>query len=142
VDFTKSNLKMIAVSALTVLVLIAACGGGESNTSDTVNTVVETGAIQADDLRDPNHSDLAYDSYEFEAMAFDTVTVETVSDGFVPLLKLVEVSTGAVIAEWEAEYSPDDNLSYIIAGPGRYEARIYSLDGGMGDYTITITVSS
>ena len=61
--------------------------------------------------------------------------------GFVPLLKLVEVASGAVLAEWEAEYSDDEALTYSIAGPGTYEARVYALENGSGSYTLSVRVS-
>jgi len=53
----------------------------------------------------------------------------------------VEVSTGAVIAEWDPVYGTGDALTYTIAGSGSYEARVYAMEDGTGDYTLTITVT-
>ncbi|MGC9366107.1 MAG: hypothetical protein ACP5FK_03580 [bacterium] len=102
--------------------------------------IEETGTIDTDDITDPNHADLAYDAYTFEADRMDKVTVEVSSDDFDPLLKLVEVSTGAPLAEWDSQYPTGDNLTYTIAGPGEYEVRVYALESGLGDYSVKITV--
>lgn len=132
----------LMISSVICVLLLSRCGSDDGSSNDTVFVMEETGAIQPGDMRDPNHSDLEYDAFEFQAEMFDTVSIEVEPDSFVPLLKLVEVSTGAVIAEWEAEYSDDEALYYTIAGPGRYEARVYSLNGGSGEYTVTIIVRS
>ncbi len=124
-----------------ITVLLAGCGGGESNGEETVTVIERSGTIESSDTRDPNHSNLAYDAYEFEAETFELVRVEVIVEGFSPLLKLMEVSTGAEIAEWDPEYSTDDALNYTIAEPGSYEARVYAMQDGTGDYTLTITVT-
>lgn len=133
-----------AVSGIAVALLlsiVAGCGGGESKSEALSPLVLEhQGSVDAGDLRDPNHSDLAYDAYSFEAKKYDHVRVEIAADDFVPLLKLVEVSTGAPLAEWEEQYSEEDALTYIIAGPGMYEARVYAIDKGTGAYALTIRV--
>lgn len=49
--------------------------------------------------------------------------------------------TGAPLAEWEAAYSYGDALTYTIAGPGTYGARVYALEGGSGTYTLTVRVN-
>ena len=103
--------------------------------------VDEAGSIGAGDARDPNHADLPYDAYTFEASKWDAVVVEVTAEGFVPLLKLVEVGSGAVLAEWEEEYSDEKALSYTIAGPDVYEARVYALEGGSGAYTLTVRMN-
>jgi len=131
------------VVALVVLVPSGAsgCAGGETG-NDTPSPLImqHEGSIGEGDLRDPNHSQLTYDAYAFEAEKYDRVRVEVAAEGFVPLLKLVEVSTGAPLAEWEERYSDEDALTYTIAGPGTYEARIYSVDKGTGDYSLTVKV--
>ena len=133
---------MVTGLALALLLLtVTGCREGASNNDTPSPLVVEhQGSIDAGDLRDPNHSDLAYDTYTFEAKKYDRVRVEVVVEDFVPLLKLVEVSTGAPLAEWEERYSDEDALTYMIAGPGMYEARVYAIDKGTGAYTITIRV--
>ena len=119
---------------------IAGCGSGENEAVDLSREIVETGVIEITDATDPNHSNLLFDGFEFEAEKFEKACIEAASDEFVPLLKLVEVETGAVLAEWEAEYSSDEALTYTIAGSGIYEARIYAMENGTGQYTITITM--
>ncbi len=134
------NNKFLPVAVLTVIVLLS-CGGGD-NAGDEIASVIEkTGAIESGDTRDPNHSDLAYDAYDFEAETLDLVRIEVITEGFSPLLKLVEVSTWAVIAEWDPAYGIDDALTYTIAGAGSYEARVYAMEDGTGDYILTITVT-
>lgn len=128
-------------AAILITVLFTGCGGGESDGEKIVMVIEKTGAIEFSDTRDPNHSDLAYDAYEFEAETLDLVRVEVTAEGFAPLLKLMEVSTGAVIAEWDPEYGTGDALNYTIAEPGNYEARIYAMENGTGDYTLTISVT-
>lgn len=127
-------------AVLTVIVL-AGCGGGEPGGEEITSVIEKTGAIESSDTHDPNHSDLAYDAYQFEADTFNQVRVEVSTERFSPLLKLVEVSTGAVIAEWDPVYGAGDALTYTIAGPGTYEARVYALENGTGDYNLTITVT-
>ncbi|RKZ07767.1 hypothetical protein DRQ25_10730 [Candidatus Fermentibacteria bacterium] len=127
-------------SVLTIIMLLSCCGG-ESAGDEIATVIEETGAIESGDTRDPDHSDLAYDAYEFEAEAFDKVRIEVTTEGFSPLLKLVEVSTGAVIAEWDPVYGTDDALTYTIAGAGSYETRIYAIDDDTGAYDLTITVT-
>jgi len=122
-----------------VMFFIAGCGGDGTDSTAVVTEV--SGTIEADDMRDPDHGNLAYDSYEFEAGTLDQVRVEVSTESFLPLLELVEVSTGAVIAEWEPEYSSDDALNYTIAGPGSYEARVYAQEDGSGVYSLSIAVS-
>jgi hypothetical protein len=133
-----------------ILVLILAAGllaivptgcGEASGGGDSTAVIATEGSIGPDDTRDPDHSDLPYDAYTFEAQGGDAVVAEVGADGFVPLLKLVEVATGAPLAEWEAEYSDDDALTYTIAGPGTYEVRVYALEDGSGTYTLTVRVN-
>jgi|GEM_PF-791156 len=157
---------IVLATLLLAAVLLAGCGGsggsgdgttgstggsgGDGTTASTAGSgtggdgasliVEESGTIEAGDTRDPNHAGLPYDAYEFEADLGDEVVIEVSADGFIPLLKLVEVSTGAPLAEWEAEYSDDDALTYTIAGPGTYEARVYALEDGTGSYELTIRV--
>jgi len=128
--------------------LIPACNGEGNRTSqktpETVKPagflVEKSGSIQPGDEIDPNHAHLAYDAYRFEAGFGDRVTVRVSTTEFVPLLKLVEVKTGAVIAEWDSQYSRDRELTYTIAGPGEYEARVYALKGGAGSYSLKISI--
>lgn len=130
-----------AAALLLLVVLVAGCGGDSSEEAVIAPQVIEeTGSIETGDLRDPKHSDLAYDAFTFEAERYERVRVEVTAQGFVPLLKLVEVSTGAPLAEWEAAYSDSDALEYTIAGAGAYEARVYAIDKGTGTYTVTIQV--
>ncbi len=121
------------------LFFIVGCGGDGADSA--VNVTDVTGTIEADDMHDPDHGNLAYDSYEFEAGTLDQVRIEVSTESFLPLLELVEVSTGAVIAEWEPEYSSDDALNCTIAGPGSYEARVYAQENGSGAYSLSIAVS-
>ena len=124
--------------------MLAGCGGTSDTSGSTgggAGTVIDqTDSIDAGDTRDPNHADFAYDAYTFEAAAGDVVVVDVAAEGFVPLLKLVEVATGAVLAEWEAAYSDDEALTYTIAGPGEYEARVYALEDGSGAYTLRVRI--
>jgi hypothetical protein len=126
------------VPALAALTVFAACGSGENTTVQTALEIVEIQAIQEGDLQDPDHGNLYYDGYQFDAMKFNTVRIEVETRAFTPLLKLMEVSTGAVLAEWDSQYSDGDALTYTIAADGINQARVYSLDGGTGEYTVTI----
>lgn len=128
---------------LTGLALLAGACGQETDAGqpDTGVVVQETGSIESSDTRDPNHSNLPYDAYAFEATTFDQVRVQVVTEDFSPLLKLIEVATGAPLWEWDAAYSDEDALVYTIAGPGTYEARVYAMDGGTGTYQITVTLN-
>jgi len=124
------------------VLIVGACGAeAASDRTGPLVLVQESGSIEPGDTTDPNHSDLAYDAYEFEAKTLDRVRVEVVTEDFSPLLKLVEVATGAPLWEWDAAYSEEDALTYTIAGPGVYEARVYAMDGGTGDYQITVTLN-
>jgi hypothetical protein len=117
------------------------CGGHAVTEPTQGQVVLDTqGSIEAGDTRDPNHSDLAYDAYAFEASTFDQVRMEVVTSDFTPLLKLVEAATGAPLWEWDAQYSDQDALTYTIAGPGTYEARVYSMDGDTGVYHLTVII--
>ncbi len=49
-----------------------------------------------------------------ETEKYDRVRVEVAAEGFVPLLKLVEVSTGAPLADWEERYSDEDALTIKV----------------------------
>ena len=134
------NKKFLPAAVLTVIML-ACCGGGESAGEEAGSVIEKTGAIESSDTRDPNQNDLAYDAYEFQAETFDQVYIDVTTERFSPLLKLVEVSTGAVIAEWDPVYGTGDALTYTIAGSGNYEARVYAMEDGTGDYTLTITIT-
>jgi hypothetical protein len=132
--------------ALAVLVgctlVVGGCGAGTGSDQDSRQVVVqESGSIEPGDTTDPNHSNLRYDAYTFEAKRLDRVRVEVVAQDFTPLLKLVEVATGAPLWEWEAAYSDEDALIYTIAGPGTYEARVYAIDGGVGTYQISVILN-
>lgn len=139
---TKQVRRKLLTAAVLIAVLLAGCGDGESNVEEVARVIEKAGAIESGDTRDPNHSNSAYDAYEFEAETLDRIRVEVTAEGFSPLLKLMEVSTGAVIAEWDPEYGTGDALTYTIAGPGIYEARVYAMADGTGNYTLTITVTS
>ena len=104
--------------------------------------IEKTGTIEPGDSTDPNHGNLAYDAYKFTAQPLDRVRVEVMTEAFSPLLKLLEVSTGAVIAEWDAQYPTGDEkaLVYTIAGPGEYEVRVYAMRSGQGAYTVKLTI--
>jgi hypothetical protein len=112
-----------------------------SGQTDQQVVVQESGSIELDDTTDPNHSNLPYDTYTFEAKRLDRVRVEVVTRDFTPLLKLVEVATGAPLWEWEEAYSDENALIYTIAGPGTYEARVYATSGGTGTYQITVILN-
>lgn len=155
VDKSGIMIKCILLISLLVFtqLLLTACSQADNNQqpepqeqeeeiveNDDLLIIEETGIIDSDDLTDPNHSNLAYDAYTFEADRMDKVTVEVSSDSFDPLLKLVEVSSGAPLAEWDSQYPTGDMLTYTIAGPGEYEVRVYALESGLGDYSVKITV--
>ena len=129
------------------LLLTMGCGGGgsEGGGSETAEEAEETielsGTIEDSDSRDPNHADLPYDSHTFRARAGDTVVMGVSTEEFSPLLKLVEVDTGAVLAEWDAEYPTGEALEYRIAASGEYEARVYATGGGGGAYRATVDVT-
>ena len=128
---------LVALSALT----LAACGSTSDSAGGSAGVLVEqNGSIDAGDTRDSDHSDFAYDAYTFEAKSGDQVSVDVTADGFVPLLKLVEVSTGAVVAEWDAAYPDGAALTSTIAGPGEYEARVYAQEDGTGTYELSVRV--
>ncbi len=130
----------ILPAVILISVILAGCSDDSGNGEECAGIQIETGAIESDDLRDPDHSEFAYDSYDFEAETLCRIRVEVDTDGFSPLLKLVEISTGAAIAEWDPVYSTEDAMLYTIAESGSYEVRIYSLDDGTGEYTLTITM--
>ncbi|MBN2586123.1 MAG: hypothetical protein JXA64_00120 [Candidatus Fermentibacteraceae bacterium] len=121
--------------------IIFGCGDGGDAAAGTLRVMEESGRIDGGDTTDPYHSDLSYDGFVFQAGPLDSVSIEVSAEGFTPLTKIIEVSTGAVLAEWDSEYADSDNLTYTIASSGSYEARVYSTDGGTGDYRLTITVS-
>jgi hypothetical protein len=137
---------VLLLACLAAALLAAACGGspdgdGQADTAAGLGVIIEeTGSIESADTQDPDHAGLRFDGYTFDARLGDTVEVSVEADGFTPLLKLTEVATGAVLAEWEAEHSDDEALTYTIAGPGTYEARVYALDDGTGTYRLTVTV--
>jgi len=134
-----------ALCAMILLLLAAGCGDGEGGGSEAAETGGETmelaGTIEETDSRDPNHADLPYDSRTFRARAGDTVIITVSTEEFSPLLKLVEVDTGAVLAEWDAEYPTGEALEYRIAASDEYEARVYATGGGGGAYRATIDVT-
>jgi len=126
---------------MVLLLLSPGCGGGGSETAEATGEIVElAGTIEESDSRDPNHSGLPYDSHTFQARAGETVVMEVTAEEFSPLLKLVEVAAGAVLAEWDAEYPTGEALEYRIAASGEYEARVYATGGGGGAYRATIDV--
>ena len=120
--------------------LLAGCGEEVEEEVTRLYSLEETGTIETGDMTDQNHSDLAYDPFEFPVEPLDVVTVSIEADGFNPMLKLIEVSTGAVLAEWDSQYSEEDCLTYTIAGGGACQARVYALDHETGNYTVSITV--
>ncbi len=121
------------------ILFIAGCG--EEAEVTRLYSLEETGTIEPGDLIDRNHADLAYDPFDFQVESLDAVTVCIEADGFDPMLKLVEVSTGAVLAEWDSQYALEECLTYTIAGAGVCQARVYALDHGTGDYTVSVTVT-
>jgi len=143
------RVSFVVVAACFTFVLYA-CGAkgdakaaGNSGEEAGGKVLIEkTGTIEPGDSTDPNHGNLAYDAYTFEARPFDLVRAEVLTEEFSPLLKLVEVSTAAVIAEWDAQYPTGDEkaLVYTIAGPGEYEVRVYAMRNGSGAYSIKITM--
>jgi len=130
------------LAAALLAILLPGCGEA-ADTNGARSTVVleESGAIEPGDAQDPDHADLPYDMYTFEAKSRDAVVMEVVADGIIPLLKLMEVATGAVLAELEEKYSDEGALTYTIAGPGIYEARVYALEGGSGTYSLVVRVN-
>ena len=138
---TRTALVMVLLATVLPAVILAGCGEADTGGTDSPMVLEEAGSIEPGDAQDPNHGDLPYDAHTFEAKLGDAVVVKVEAEGFVPLLKLVEVATGAVLAEWEEEYSDEEALTYTIAGPGMYEARVYALEGGTGAYTLTVSVN-
>lgn len=128
------------LSVLSAAALLPGCGGGEEAAADSPVIIEQRGSIGSGDPTDPNHSDLPYDGFVFQAELLDSIALEVDAEGFATILKLMEVSTGAELAEWDSEYAETDHLSYIIASTGSYEARVYATDGGEGDYTLTISI--
>lgn len=121
--------------------LCVSCGGSGETQEDEHRTMEEVGTIESGDARDPDHMDLAYDGYTFQGRQMDLVTISVEADGFTPLLKLMEVSTGAPLAEWDSQYSESGELTYTLAVSGVYEVRVYSTDEGTGEYTLTIELN-
>ncbi|MBD3276662.1 MAG: hypothetical protein GF388_00025 [Candidatus Aegiribacteria sp.] len=120
---------IVLIPAVVLLSLTLGCGG---------DIIESSGAIQSGDSTDPNHANLLFDAVTFQAGSMDTVIVSVDTEAFKPLLKLMENSTGAVLDEWDPEYAAEDALVYTVALEGSYEARVYSMDGGTGEYTLTI----
>lgn len=127
-------------AAVLIAALFGGCGSEEVEAVDLFREITGAGNIEIGDTADPNHINLRYDAFEFEAERLERVHIEVRTREFIPMLKLIEVETGAVLAEWEAEYSPDKSLNYMIAAPGIYEARIYATEDGVGEYSITISI--
>ena len=139
--FQRWLLLLTAVLAGCALIAAACDAGADSAQTGRQVVVQENGSIEPGDTTDPNHSGLPYDSYTFEAKTLDHVRIEVVTQDFPPLLKLVDVATGAPLWEWDAAYSDEDALTYTIPGPGTYEARVYAMDSGTGDYQLTVILS-
>ncbi|MFO8182585.1 MAG: hypothetical protein R6U39_00290 [Candidatus Aegiribacteria sp.] len=131
----------LIITLLTAAAMLPGCGG-EEGAAENTGIIEQRGSIGSGDSTDPDHMNLPYDGFTFRAEPLDSVALVVSADGFVPMLKLMEVSTGAVLAEWDSEYADADHLSYITASPGSYEARVYATCGGEGDYTLTISISN
>jgi len=143
-------MRQLAADALIVAAVLSAaagCGGSpdggsgvtrEGNVASVTILVDASGEIGPGDALAPAHMDLPYDSYTFGGTAMSRVCFEVMTEGFSPILKLVESSTGAVLAEWDAEYPTGDNLVYTLAADGEYEARIYASGGGTGTYALKV----
>ncbi|OPL18182.1 MAG: hypothetical protein AVO35_06665 [Candidatus Aegiribacteria sp. MLS_C] len=138
---SESRIEGILVPALTAVLFLSGCGGGEGSSESAEVILEESGTIEERDTPDPNHGGLAYDGYTFEAGQLDRITVSVRAEGFAPLVKLYEVSTGAHLAEWDSRYSQEPSLAYTIASRGSYEVRIYSPDGVDGEYSLEVTRS-
>ena len=123
---------IVLVPAVVLLSLAFGCGG---------DTIESSGSISPEDQTDPNHGNLCFDAVTFQAESMDTVTVSVETEAFKPLLKLMEKSTGAVLDEWDPEYSTEDALVHIVPLEGSYEARVYSMDGGTGEYALKVELS-
>lgn len=134
-------IKNMLTCALIATMLLAGCGGQRQELQVSQEVMEFREEISEDDERDPQHGDLVYDSWEFHASLLDSVALEVETESFQPLLKLVEGSTGAVLAEWDPEYSDACGLEYVIASDGDYMARVYSMDGSTGPYSIRIEIS-
>ena len=131
------TLPLVVAAAL----LSVSCGGSGEAGEEEQRVMEERGAIESGDSRDPDHMDLAYDGYVFQGRQMDVVTIGVETENFTPMLKLMEVSTGAPLAEWDSEYAESPKLTYTLAVSGSYEARVYSTDGGTGEYTLTVELS-
>jgi len=124
--------------AAIVMLFIAMVACGQSEPAPV--TTGATGVLTAGSPVDANHMNFHYAVHTFHGERWDRVNVELVSAEFPVLLKLVETSTGAPLAEWDQEYSEETSLSYTIAGPGEYQVRVYSMEG-FGEYAATITLT-
>lgn len=143
-------MKIISTLFLSSLLLVffAGCGqrdGRKNEKSPAKNEsrpveINQAGIISPEDATDPDHAGLVYDPHIFNAEFGDKVLVTVQTEDFDPLLKLVEVSTGAVLAEWDPKYSGTEGLNYTIAGTGKYEARVYAMKKGTGNYSLTIQI--
>lgn len=132
---------VIAVLVPVVVLLLPGCGDGGGSSGAAEVILEENGTIEEGDTPDPDHGGLAYDGYTFEAGQLDRISVSVRAEGFAPLVKLYEVSTGAHLAEWDSRYSEEPSLAYTIASSGSYEIRVYSLDGGTGEYALQVSRS-
>ncbi len=122
------------------VVLCSVFCGGENQSADNTRTMEFSGSLGIDDRTDPDFCGRIYQSYRFSARPMDSVAIIVDEADFDPLLMLKEVSTGAELAQWDPEYSGQPGLTYRIAGPGEYEARIYSRNDSLGSYSVVITV--
>ena len=134
-------MKSILAAGAAAALLLVGCGGPQPDGGENGITIEESGSIGPGDTRDPNHGNLLYDRFPLQAGRFDRVGASVSTDGFPAMLKLVEVSTGAPLAEWDSMYPQGDSLVYTIAAPGEYEVRVYGLEGGTGNYSVRISVN-
>ena len=133
----RSGAGILPLAAL--LMLLFSCGEEAQQTAEE-EVLRLSGTIEEGDPQDPEFGNRLYDAHIFEAKMLDTVMVSVDTEDFSPVLTLEEVSTGAQIDERDPEYSAEECLTYVIAGPGEYEARVYSEIGGGGDYQLTISI--
>lgn len=137
-------MRLAAICTMACLTLFG-CGSGEEGVGEEIPApdsgfqgLDTEGAIEEGDARDPDHANRLYDSYAFGAEMGDKVRIRVSTESFAALLKLVEASTGAVLAEWDSQYPTGEVLEYVIAASGEYEARVYSNDDGTGEYRLVI----
>ena len=128
--------RSVILAAVLAAVFAAGCGQDGNN-----GVLVQcTGSLDLSDPQDLLHSGLNYDSYIIDTAAMEVVHAEVDADDFSPMLKLIEVSTSAVLAEWDSGFPLSEHMAYTVPVAGQYEIRVYALSG-TGTYTVRVWLS-